>query len=111
MFASYERWAVMSAAALMSLIVAIAILRRQKTSGLPLACSTPALTGALLAFYYFSVRDPSHGIGILILPLATGWLWWRQQQPGKPSFAQSAFVLLQLLIGAAYLLVVGLQER
>ena len=111
MILDYERLGVALAASVVSLIVAIIILREKKAQGLPLACSTPALTAALLGFYHYSVRDPSHGMGILILPLATGWLWWRKQHVGKPAFPQGTFILLQVLFCAVYLLVVRLQER
>jgi len=111
MISSYERLGVTVAASVLSLIVSVIILRKEKAQGLPLACSTPALTAALLGFYLGSVRESSHGMGILILPLATGWLWWRKQHVGKPAFTQRTFILLQLLICAIYLLVVWLQEH
>jgi hypothetical protein len=107
----YERLVVMAAALLLSLIIAYVILRKQKSAGLPLACSTLALTAALLGFYHYSVRDPSHGMGILILPIATLWLWWRRELTGKPDIAPRTFILLQLLLCGIYLLVVWFQEH
>jgi len=111
MISSYERLVVMAMASLLALIVSILILQKQKKQGLPLACSTLALTAALLGFYLYSVRDPSHGMGILILPLLTGWLWWRKQQTSRPGFSQGTFILLQSFLSVIYLLVVWLQER
>jgi len=110
MISDYERLGVALAASVLSLIVSAMILRNARARAFPLACSTPGLTAALLGYYYYAVRDPSHGMGILILPLATGWLWWRKQNVGRPTFAQRTFILLQILLCAIYLLVVRLQE-
>ena len=111
MILNYERLVVTAAASLLSLAISFAILRKQKAAGLPLACSTIALTAVLLGLYHYSVSDASHGMGILILPIATGWLWWRKQQTDKPDFAPGTFILLQLLVGVIYLLVVWWQEH
>ncbi len=111
MISSIERPIVIAAASASSLAVAFAMLRTQKAAGLPLACSTIALTGVLLCFYHTWIREPSHGIGILILPVATGWLWWRKRLTGKPDFSPGLLILLQCIVGVVYALAVWLQEH
>jgi hypothetical protein len=111
MFSDYEKPLITSAAILLSLLVFAMILNWSQRRDRLLAGSTLALTGALLAFYHLYVRDPAHGIGILILPLLTGWLRWRHHHTGRPALSQAAFVGLQILASAVYLLGVWLQEH
>lgn len=73
--------------------------------------STLILTGLLLYYYHVYIFNPSHGITILILPLATFWLSWRQKNTGKPNFPAWGLIAIQVLFCLLYVLMVYLQEN
>lgn len=77
---------------------------------LSLGFSTIFLTGVLLFYYHLKVIDPSHGIGIIILPLTTGWLVWRRDTTGKPALSTKMIVCLQIIFCLLYFITVQLQE-
>lgn len=64
----------------------------------------------LLAYYYYFIEVPSHGIGILLLPIVSTWLVWRHEATGKPDIAPRTLVVLQLLFAVLYVVVVRIQE-
>lgn len=76
-----------------------------------LSISTLLLTGILLIYYHLYIFDPSHGIGILILPLATGWLSWRQERTDRPAISPGFLVALQIVFCLIFVLIVQLQEH
>jgi hypothetical protein len=104
-----ERLTLTLVAAILALAVSIYIAGRS-THRIPLlSLTTPLLTLLLLIYYQRYVSDPSHGMAIWILPLATGWLFWRREHTGKPTVSDLIFVLLQTVYTLLYLLLVHLQ--
>lgn len=74
-----------------------------------LRVTTPFLTLLLLLYYHHYVEDPSRGMAIWILPLATGWLRWRREHTGRPAISDQGFALLQAAYCFLYLLTTYLQ--
>lgn len=72
--------------------------------------STLILTGLLLYYYHIYIFNPSHGITILILPVATFWLSWRQKNTGKPNLPAWGMIAVQIAFCLLYVLMVRLQE-
>ncbi len=107
---TYERIIINFAAALAALAVSYRIFRSEGAQDHSLGISTCVLVALLLLYYHFRVQDPAHGVGILILPLGTGWLWWRQRHAGRPAFSNSVFLLAQLAYALLYIMAVWLQE-
>lgn len=105
-----ERILLNVAAGILALAVSLYIVRGAPQRQYLLGLSTLLLTAALLTFYHFNVISPSHGVSILILPLATGWLWWRRARTGKPAISAPALALLQILYALLYVLIIWLQE-
>lgn len=104
-----ERLALTIVAVILAFVTSIYI-SRNSTRRLPLlSFTTPLLTLALLYYYHQYVSNPSHGIAIWILPLATGWLWWRREHTGKPALSNLAFAGLQVAYSLLYVAVVNLQ--
>ncbi len=75
-----------------------------------LANSTMILSGLLLLYYHNFVYTPSHGIGMLLLPMATIWIAWRQENTGKPVITPAMFILFQILFCFLFVIMVHLQE-
>ena len=69
------------------------------------------ISGLLLYYYHVYIFNPSHGITILILPLATFWLSWRQKNTGKPNLSAVGLIAIQVTFCLFYLLMVYLQEN
>lgn len=76
-----------------------------------LSVSTLFLTGCLLLYYHFFIFDSSHGISIVILPLATWWLIWRRETAGKPAFTVPLFIIFQVIFGVLYVILTRIQEH
>jgi len=76
----------------------------------PLGVSTLLLCSALLIYYHYFIYSPSHGIGIILLPLATVWLVWRKETTGKPDISPTAFILVQIVFSILFMVIVHLQE-
>jgi len=106
-----ERSAIVIVAGLLAIGVAAFIALRETKGGPILSVTTPLFTGILLWYYYYFVGYSSHGMAILILPLATGWLWWRRRQTGRPALSTMGIILLQAAYGWLYVLLVNLQEH
>jgi hypothetical protein len=56
------------------------------------------------------IFNPSHGITILILPLATFWLSWRQKNTGKPNLSAWGLIAIQVAFCLLFLVMVYFQE-
>ncbi|TKJ40333.1 hypothetical protein CEE37_08380 [candidate division LCP-89 bacterium B3_LCP] len=97
-----------------ALLLALGTSRYLRSAGIAgwklLGTSTVLLTGSLLLYYGFYIFDPSHGIGIAILPLATWWLNWRRDKTGKPDITTNKFILLQVIFCLLYIVVAYWQE-
>ncbi len=105
-----ERITINVMSGVLALAAALFLARQRTERPSILVLSTPILTGILLFYFHLFVEDPAHGMAIMVLPLATGWLWWRRQQTGKPSFSPAAFVRLQMLYCLLYAILAWLQE-
>ena len=104
-----ERLALTSIAVILALAVSIVIGRKRVRSAVLLSLATSILTWLLLYYYFRYVHEASHGMAILILPLATVWLWWRRENTGKPAISNALLISLQVAYGLLYLLIVNLQ--
>jgi hypothetical protein len=76
-----------------------------------LCLSTTIFTSALLVYYNLVVRDASHGMAIMILPVATAWIWWRRATTGKPLLSPLILILLQVAYMMLYILFIHIQEK
>jgi hypothetical protein len=111
MLPQLERIALEVMTALVSLGVSIYLIRNHRARAVGLGIATLVTSSAMILYYCAAVREPSHGIAILILPIATGWLWWRRQNTGRPTASPLAFILCQGLFCLLYVTLVWLQER
>jgi hypothetical protein len=48
-------------------------------------------------------------MAILVLPIATGWLWWRREHTGKPALSNLVFALWQVAYTVLYIALVHFQ--
>lgn len=106
-----ERIIITILAGMLALGVYLYILQEAPHQRRSIGVSTLLLTGILLLYYQYYIFDPSHGIGILILPLATGWLIWRRERTGKPAISALLFIAFQILFCLIFIAVVQMQER
>ena len=106
-----ERLIITILAGILALGVYLYILQAAPHQRRNIGASTLFLTGILLLYYQYYIFDPSHGIGILILPLATGWLIWRRERTGKPAISALTFIAFQILFCLVFMVIVQLQER
>jgi hypothetical protein len=104
-----ERLTLTLVAAILALAVSVYISGRASRRIPLLSLTTPLLTLLLLLYYHRYVSDPSHGMAIWVLPLATGWLWWRREHTGKPAVSDFVLVLLQVVYALLYLFLVHFQ--
>jgi hypothetical protein len=104
-----ERLTLTLMAAILALAVSIYISGRASRRIPLLSLTTPLLTLLLLIYYYRYVPDPSHGMAIWVLPLTTGWLWWRREHTGKPAISDLMVALLQMGYGLVYIVLVHFQ--
>lgn len=68
------------------------------------------LSLTLLYYYHYFIEVPSHGIGMLLLPIVSTWLVWRHEATGKPNITPRMLVIFQLLFTILYVVVVRIQE-
>jgi hypothetical protein len=105
-----ERTLISLAAVLLAVYAVFSIQQNTAKRSNLLKYSTSILTGSLILFYYFAVKDPSHGIAILLLPFVTIWLRWRRRHTGKPGVSDGIFTLGQIAFCLLYLLTIWIQE-
>ncbi len=105
-----ERFLISLAAVILAFCAVFSIQRNAAERSNLLKYSTSILSGALILFYYFAVKDPSHGMAILLLPIVTLWLRWRRQQTGRPGISDGRFALGQIAFCLLYLLTIWMQE-
>ncbi len=96
---------------MLAMVISIYITRTASTRLSWLSITTPLLTAMLLWFYHTKVTAPSHGMAIIILPLTTGWLWWRRRETGKPALSDPIFAVMQIAYGLLYILMTRLQAN
>ncbi|MCX6639054.1 MAG: hypothetical protein NTW14_01050 [bacterium] len=106
-----ERLMIGVAAAVITAAFTIGIKKRLSESWRWLLISTPLLTTLMIIFYTVYVVEPSHGMGIMILPITTSWICLRRMRSGKPNLSAGLFILLQIGFTALYIVTVWLQEH
>ncbi len=105
-----ERMLITAAAVVLAGALAYYNAKTSKPRRLLLSITTPLFTLVLLAYYHYFIREAAHGMVILILPVATGWLHWRRLRIGKPELSARTWVLMQILFCLLFGLLIRLQE-
>jgi len=106
-----ERLTIIITASLLTALTSLFLARKAPHKWQFLIFSNLLLMGILLLYFYFLVKVPSHGIAILILPLVTVWIIWRQEDSGNPRISPGMLVVYQILFCLIYVFTVWLQEH
>lgn len=105
-----ERFLITIVAALLAIAAHLFFMKHRFLHWWILSVSTLLLTCSLLLYYHIFIVYPSHGVGIVILPLGTWWLVWRRQTTGKPALSAQLFVVLQVVFSVLYVIITRIQE-
>lgn len=105
-----ERILISLTAVILSVWALFSIQRNAAKRSNLLKYSTSILTGALILYYNYMVKNPSHGMAILLLPIVTLWLRRRRLLTGKPGISDGMFILGQIAFSLLYWLIIRMQE-
>lgn len=106
-----ERLIITILAGVMAIGTHLYLAKKRPNKWQELSATTLLMTGILLLYYHYSIHDPSHGIGILIIPILTVWIAWRRETTGKPAISSGLIIILQVLYAIIFAFLVFMQER